>query len=193
MRRISLIVTAALPLSLAACSTGDNTNSTDETITAVADPASSSEAPAEEGNESNEDGSLNEPFEISTLDDNDVYLKISEISIGEECKFGVYTPEYLSDKIGAENQYLQILAEVDVQKLNNPQSMGYVYLDDPKIVDSEGFTKSAESSWDCQNGDNYEDWLMPTEKGDKTRRYGAWIIPSGTTEVRLYDKTYTVQ
>ena len=182
-----------LPLSLAACSTGDNTNSTDGTITAVADPASSSEAPAEEGNESNEDGSLNEPFEISTLDDNDVYLKISEISIGEECKFGVYTPEYLSDKIGAENQYLQILAEVDVQKLNNPQSMGYVYLDDPKIVDSEGFTKSAESSWDCQNGDNYEDWLMPTEKGDKTRRYGAWIIPSGTTEVRLYDKTYTVQ
>lgn len=193
MRRISLIVTAALPLSLAACSTGDNTNSTDETITAVADPASSSEAPAEEGNESNEDGSLNEPFEISTLDDNDVYLKISEISIGEECKFGVYTPEYLSDKIGAENQYLQILAEVDVQKLNNPQSMGYVYLDSPKIVDSDGFTKTADYALDCQDGDNYEDWMVPTEKGDKSRRYGAYVVPKGTTEVRIHGKTYAVK
>jgi len=193
MRRISLMVTAALSLGLVACSTGDNTNSTDGTITAVADPAPSSEAPAEENAEGGDDVALNEPFEISSLEDNDVYLNISEISISTECKYGKFSPESNNDSIGEENQYLQILAEVDVQKLDNPQSMGYVYLDDPKIVDSEGFTKSAESSWDCQNGDNYEDWLMPTEKGDKTRRYGAWIIPSGTTEVRLYDKTYTVQ
>lgn len=193
MRRISLMVTAALSLGLVACSTGDNTNSTDGTITAVADPASSSEAPAEEGNESNEEGSLNEPFEISSLDDNDVYLNISEISIGEECKFGVYTPEYLSDNIGEENQYLQILAEVDVQKLDNPQSMGYVYLDSPKTVDSDGFTKTADYALDCQSGDNYEDWMVPTEKGDKSRRYGAYVVPKGTTEVRIHGKAYAVK
>ena len=193
MRRISLMVTAALSLGLVACSTGNNTNSADGTITAVADPAPSSEAPAEENAEGGDDVTLNEPFEISSLEDNDVFMSITEISLGEECKFGKYSPESNSDNVGEGDKYLQILAEVDVQKLDNPLSGGMAFLEDPDFVDSEGFTATAPAAYDCQSGEGYENWLKPTNPGDKSRRYGAFTIPSDTTEIRIEGKTYTVQ
>ena len=193
MRRITLAVTVALSLSLVSCSTSEDSDNTAGTITAAAEPSPGEEASSEESGEDSGEVELNEPFEISTLDDNDVYLNISEITIGKECKFGVYTPEYLSDDLGDENQYLQILAEVDVQKLDNPRSGGMVFLSDPKFVDSEGFTATASLAYDCQPGEGYENWSTPTEPGDKSRRYGAFIIPSGTTEIRLEGKTYAVK
>lgn len=188
MRRYALAVTAVVSLGLVACGSSDNAdNNNDGTITA-ADAAPSEENTSEEGGAVE----LNKPFEISKLDDNDVFLTIKEITLGEDCTFGVYAPEYRNDELEGQ-QYLQILAEVDVQKLDNPQSGGLVYLNDVKAVDGDGYAKVADSAQDCKAGEDYESWFTPTDPGDKSRRYGAFLVPKDVTEVRVEGRVYAVK
>ncbi len=189
MRRYALATIAVLSLGLVACSSTDGDNQTEGATITAAETAPTTEASNGEG----EDVQLNEPFEISQLVDNDVFLNVTDITLGEECRFGAYIPEYRNDDLGSDKQYLQIFAEVDVQKLNNPQSSGVVYLNGPKTVDTDGFTKEADMSADCQAGESYENWFIPTESGDKSRRYGAFIVPKGITEVRVENRVYPVQ
>lgn len=189
MRRYALVVIAVASLGLVACGSGDNPDeSNGGNITAA-----ESTATQEQSGEGDGSPGLNEPFEISTLDDNDVFLKITDITLGEDCKFGAYVPEMRNDELGEEKQYLQIFAEVDVQKLDNPMSQGMGFLDDPQIVDGEGFSENADLAMDCQSGEGYEDWLVPTSVGDKSRRYGAYVVPKSITEVRVHDKTFAVK
>lgn len=187
MRRTALALTATLSLSLVACNSGSD-SSEGGTIT-PAEGTPTTEAGSSEGDQVQ----FNEPFEISQMDDNDVFMSISEITVGEDCRFGTYVPDYRSDQLGEDLQYLQVFAEVDVQKLDNPQSGGVVYLESPKTVDSEGFAKEADPAFDCQAADGYEDWFVPTDPGDKSRRYGAFIVPRGITEVRIENRVYQVQ
>lgn len=185
MRRHALAVVAVVFLGLVACGAGDNPGDSNRgTITTASEEKSGEEGSSLE---------LNEPFEISTLDNNDVFLKINEITLGEDCKFGAYVPDLRNDVLGGENQYLQILAEVDVQKLSNPMSKGIVYLDNPKIVDDEGFVKNADLAKDCQSGGEYENWMVPTSAGDKSRRYAAYVVPKDVTEVRVHGKVFAVK
>ncbi|WP_454978968.1 hypothetical protein [Corynebacterium propinquum] len=138
-------------------------------------------------------GKLNEPMEISSLPDNDVFLTVSDITVGEDCAHGVWDEEFRLDELGDGKQYVQVFAEVDVQRLDNPQS-SIVYLSSPKVVDKEGYTLEPEISVDCKSYDDGTDsWFDPTEPGDKTRRYGAFIVPQGISEIRIEGKTFNVQ
>lgn len=188
MRRTALSLAAMLSIGLVACGTEDADDNSQGTIAA---PKSSSNT-----EEQTDDGGkveLEKPFEISKLPDNDVFLTIKEITLGEECRFGMYVPGSPLDDLGEDQQYLQILGEVDVQKLDNPQSQGMVFLNVPKAVDADKFAKEADFATDCQPGEGYEDWMTPTDAGDKSRRYGAFIVPKGVTEVRVEGKVYKVE
>lgn len=188
MRRLIGIISVVLSFGLVACGVGeDSRGSGTETVTSA-------------GSGSGESGSkgkgnsveLNKPFKISTLKDNEVFLNIKELTVGQDCKFGTTFSEYRNDNLGSDFQYLQILAEVDVQKLDNPLSHGLVFLHDPKFVDGEGFTKEADSAVDCKSDNSYDPWISPTEVGNKTRRYGAFIVPKGVKEVQVENKKFAV-
>lgn len=72
--------------------------------------------PAEEvSSESSNAGSLQEALSISDKPENDVYLTIHEMTLGEECKYG----EQLDD-LQPGFQFLQLTADFDVQKLGSP-------------------------------------------------------------------------
>lgn len=190
MRRYALAIVTAASLGLVACSSSDEPKSTTAgTITAAESTPENEESTEDEGKA----GELNKPLRISTLSDNDVFMTIKEISLGKECRFGADDPEYSFDKLNDDQQYLQILAEVEVQKLDNPDSSNQVYLDGPKAVDGDGFAKEAELGVDCHEGEDYENWYTPTEVGDKSRRYGAFIVPKGVTEVRIQGKKFAVE
>lgn len=190
MRRYALAIVTAASLGLVACSSSDEPKSTTAgTITAAESAPENEESTEDEGAA----GELNKPLRISTLSDNDVFMTIKEISLGKECRFGVDDPEYSFDQMNDDQQYLQILAEIDVQKLDNPVSGGSVYLDNPKAVDGDGFAKEAELGFDCEQSEGYEDWGEGTEVGDKSRRYGAFIVPKGVTEVRIQGKKFAVE
>lgn len=82
--------------------------------------------PAEEGSSESNDGKLQEALSLSGKPDNDVYLKIHEKTLGEECKYG----ELLNDlQPGFQN--LQLTADLDVQKLGSPAyDLGEMCLED---------------------------------------------------------------
>lgn len=190
MRRYALAIVTAASLGLVACSSSDEPKSnTAGTITAAESTSENQESSEDE----DKAGELNKPLRISTLSDNDVFMTIKEISLGKECRFGADNPEYSFDKLNEDQQYLQILAEIDVQKLDNPASGNEVYLDYPKAVDGDGFAKEAELGIDCHEGEGYESWSTSTELGDKSRRYGAFIVPKGVTEVRIQGKKFAVK
>lgn len=186
-RSLVAVISLVSALALGACAAGESGEPSADGVITVAEEATVASEEASDGNLA-----LGEPFEISALEDNDVFLTINDITVGEECRFGMHTPDDPTDHMGAESVYLQVLADVEVKKLDNPLSQGYVYLNDPKILDSDGYTREADLGFDCQSGENYEDWLMPTAQGEKTRRYGTFIIPRDTKEIRIYDKTFEI-
>lgn len=192
MRRSVLSSTIVLSLSLSACGDGGEELKSSEQSSTPSQESNAAEKSSKKDGQSSDQLHLAEPFEISTLEDNDVYLAVKDISFGEECRFGVYAPDLRQDDLGEDKQYLQVLAEVNVEKLDSPMSQGFVYLDDPKFVDSEGFTAEAPRALDCQEGEGYEDWLMPTAAGDKSRRYGAFVIPKDVEEIRIHGKVFKV-
>ena len=192
MRRGILSLTIILGLSLTACSDGGEERKSSEQSTTSSQKDDAAEKSSEKDGQGNDQLQLAEPFEISTLEDNDVYLTVKDISLGKECRFGVYAPDFTQDDLGEGKQYLQVLAEVNVEKLDNSMSQGFVYLDDPKFVDNEGFTADAPRALDCQEGEGYEDWLMPTAAADKSRRYGAFVIPKDVEEIRIHGKVFKV-
>lgn len=188
MRRFPLVFSALLSVGLVACGSNDPAENSNAITITPAEPTTSAESFADGA----ETPAFNTPFEISTLAGNDVFLTINDITLGEDCRFGSFVPGYRNDQLGDDMQYLQVLAEVGVAKLENPLSNGMVYLNDIKAVDSEGFTQTAALGIDCQPGEGYESWSLPTEPGDKSRRYGAFIVPKGITEVRIEGKTFPV-
>ncbi|MEK0146441.1 hypothetical protein [Corynebacterium yonathiae] len=188
MRMKIFVPLAATALLVAACS--DSEESEPATITAT---DSENSADSNESNSSDKAGRLNEPMEISSLPDNDVFLTVNEITVGQDCVNGPWAEESRIDELGEDKQYLQIAADVDVQRLDNPQS-SVVYLRGPQIVDKDGYTSEPAVGVDCKTADGANDsWFEPTNPGDKSRRYGAFIVPKGIKEVRIEGKTFNIQ
>lgn len=180
--KLGILVTVTA-LVLAGCSSGEDAAST-ITPAAPAPEETAQQAPSEKAK-------LGEPINVSTTG-NEVMLTITDISIGEECRHGLYEGSEFDPQAGEipeGKQLLQVSGELDVVKKSNGPGM----MDDPTIVDSEGFTQNPEMYIDCEfDSAGYDIWYTPASEGEKRRIYGAYLIPTGAKQVEVGGVTFDV-
>lgn len=106
-------------------------------------------------------------------------FKIEEILADEECKV-------IDDFLGAPpvpegKKLIQISGiqenTTDLKDPTNGELLG-MSLDFPQTWDNDDFRNSAEPFTGCVDPDGYEPWGTISEKGEKMRAYGAFLIPS---------------
>ncbi|GAB2515618.1 hypothetical protein CATRI_10595 [Corynebacterium atrinae] len=195
MIRTTLIAATgvSLVLALTACSNSEDT----ATGTITQQPPASEEVTTEAAAPQN--GEVGNPISIATLPGNDVTLTITEITVGEECRYGTNDYGGESDlefgKLAPGQQYLQIWADVEVTALDNPQTTNdWIMLRDPDIIDAEGYTQSVEMSVDCRSSDEgHESWSSTVDLGDKMRVYEAFVIPGAVQKVRVHDIPFEIE
>lgn len=112
-------------------------------------------------------------------------VKVTELSVGGECRYGF--DDYGDPNYGVleeEQTVLQAWGEFSLATAAN----GWTMLDDPQVVDEEGFTQNASWSSYCEDAPtDYEDWSQTVDTGQKIRVYGSWVIPEGASEMLLHD------
>lgn len=69
--------------------------------------------------------------------------------------------------------YLQISGVFELRSADN----GWTMLDDPQIVNAEGFTENIGMSTNCREDGEYQSWSNTLDEGQKSRNFGAWIVP----------------
>ena len=110
---------------------------------------------------------LDQPIPVTCYWDDCIgEVTITNITIGENCKTGIidFGEESNADTTG--KQIMQVWGELEVIKGRegqNGESLK-VSVDDPKVIDGEGFTQNTER-YHCQQIDNYESWVCPARTG----------------------------
>lgn len=106
-------------------------------------------------------------------------FKVEEILVDEECKV-------IDDFLGAPpvpegKKLIQISGiQENTTDLEDPANgeLLVMALDFPQTWDNDDFRNSAEPFTGCVKPDGYEPWGTISEKGEKMRAYGAFLIPS---------------
>lgn len=188
-RLTSLILT--IPLLLAGCS--DATTTTDLT------PSDSSTETTTETTTARAEPSLAEigdPIPVTCYWDDCIgEVTITDITVGEECRYGVsdYGEGYNDDTEGRE--ILQLWGEFSLTKGrvgNNGEELNASVEDPSSVIDAEGFIQTPQS-YQCKSADDgHEYWDKPLDPGQKTRIYGAFSVPAGSTAIIVEDYTLTL-
>ncbi|AJE67484.1 hypothetical protein SB89_07990 [Corynebacterium glutamicum] len=132
---------------------------------------------------------LDQPIPVTCYWDDCIgEITIAKITIGENCETGIidFGEESNADTTG--KQVMQVWGELEVIKGRegqNGESLK-VSVDDPKVIDGEGFTQNTER-YHCQQIDNYESWVYPVRAGQKARIYGDFLIPEGAKTLLVED------
>lgn len=189
---IGLMVLGALVAS-ASPGTGDSGIEKKSANVDKSEPSDSSliraDDPAEKvSSESSNAGKLQEALSLSDKPDNDVYLTIHEMTLGEECKYGE-----LLDDLQPGFQYLQLTADFDVQKLGSPTYDLGEMLAIPRTIDSEGFTKEAGWAASCMPSAEHDQWNVILTEGEKARVYGAFVVPENTEVVEIQNYEFDME
>lgn len=186
-RRIALAAAAATALALTACGGDDQDNGFEP-----ADPANASQAAAESENAGN--GKIGETItdDCTGYMDCQVEVTVTEITVGEQCRYG--TNDYGGDndpefgKLDAGEQYMQVWAEFAV---TSDQEDDWSMMDDPKVIDSSGFTNTTAGSVDCRPSDEgHESWSNPVDAGSKVRVYEAFTVSDDVVQMVLLDHVF---
>lgn len=95
----------------------------------------------------------------------DAELLITEVTVGEQCRYG--TNDYSDyEEVQEGQQYLQIWGEFSVASADN----GWTMVDDPQIIDREGFTQATGMTVDCRSADDgHQSWSTTVDAGQKSR------------------------
>lgn len=106
-------------------------------------------------------------------------FKIEEILVDEECKV---IDDFLGVPPVPEGKKLIQISGVqenttDLKDPTNGELLG-MSLDFPQTWDNDDFRNSAEPFTGCVDPDGYEPWGTISERGEKMRAYGAFLIPS---------------
>lgn len=184
-RRSLLAGASAVALTLAACGGGDD------------DPADDAlDSPAVETSQV-ADGKIGEIGETIVADcsgymDCQVEVTVTDITLGEQCRYG--TNDYGGDndpefgKLDAGEQYMQVWAEFAV---TSEQEDDWSMMEDPKVVDTDGFTHTTGGSVDCRDSDEgHESWSNPVDAGSKVRVYEAITVPDDVVQMVLLDHVF---
>lgn len=186
MNMKKLLPILAIPLVLTACSNDpepQGTSSTESEDTASTPPSEAQDY----------DREIGEELQLASNPTNDVALKVTNISLGEECKYG--TNNYGDEPYDLEGaQYLQIEAEINAKHVLTDVGNDWIMIDDPDILDEDGFTQSALPAVDCRNSDEgHEIWSTTIDSGEKKRIYGAFEVPQGVEKVSIENYTFDVK
>nr|DAS81631.1 MAG TPA: TRAF PROTEIN, TRAO PROTEIN, TRAN ADHESION, BACTERIAL SECRETION.5A [Caudoviricetes sp.]DAX90530.1 MAG TPA: TRAF PROTEIN, TRAO PROTEIN, TRAN ADHESION, BACTERIAL SECRETION.5A [Caudoviricetes sp.] len=186
MKKLLPILT--IPLALAACSNDTEPDTTPTTETEAADATSA--APTDG---LDYDREIGDELQLASNPTNDVTLKVTDITLGEECRYGTY--DYGDEPHDLDgNQYLQVTAEVDAKHVLTDAGGDWITLNDPDILDKDGFTQTTGPAMDCQNADDgHEMWSTTIHSGEKKRIYGAFEVPQGVEKVSIEDYTFDVK
>lgn len=185
-----LPILAATTLIITGCSSNDEAEP-------QAAPNPETESVSPESEESTKgfdyDRGIGEELQLASNPANDVILKVTDITLGEECKYG--TNDYGEEPYDLNgNQYLQVSAEVDAKNVVTDAGGDWIMLNDPEILDADGFTQSTGLAVDCQNADDgHEIWSTTIDSGQKKRIYGAFEVPQGVTKVVIEGYTFDVE
>lgn len=176
-----------IPLALAACS-NDTEQEPDTTPTTEAEVADETSADGLDY-----DREIGDELQLASNPTNDVTLKVTDITLGEECKYG--TNNYGDEPYDLEGaQYLQIEAEINAKHVLTDVGNDWIMIDDPDILDEDGFTQSALPAVDCRNSDEgHEIWSTTIDSGEKKRIYGAFEVPQGVEKVSIENYTFDVK
>ncbi|WP_411701912.1 hypothetical protein ACLI1R_000650 [Corynebacterium sp. LaCa97] len=139
------------------------------------------------------DREIGDELQLASNPTNDVTLKVTDITLGEECRYGTY--DYGDEPHDLDgNQYLQVTAEVDAKHVLTDAGGDWITLNDPDILDKDGFTQTTGPAMDCQNADDgHEMWSTTIHSGEKKRIYGAFEVPQGVEKVSIEDYTFDVK
>ncbi|STC97781.1 hypothetical protein [Corynebacterium renale] len=185
MKKLAAI-TIATTLALTGCSNA--TEPTPETITQQ--PLATTEAPTQN------EGVLGKPLQIAHNPGNDVQMTIEDIKLGGECTYGNlgWNEDPAANQPPAGKQLLQLWANVDVVQVQTTVGNSWISLDDPSIVDKDGYTQSVEMDMNCRDSaEGHQIWHSPIDSGDKMRLYGSFIVPDDIQELRIMGIKFPVE
>lgn len=103
--------------------------------------------------------------------------------MSDECKQGYDDYGFGVPELEEGQTYLQIEGEFELRTGEN----GWTMLEDPSIIDGEGFTQLPSSAVYCREEADYEMWSTTLDVGQKSRNYGAWIVPEDATHMLIHD------
>ncbi|MBK4150820.1 hypothetical protein [Corynebacterium macginleyi] len=183
-----LLPILAIPLALTACSNDAEPDNTPSTEAKASETTSA--APTESAEEEREIG---EELQLGSNASDDVTFKVTDITLGEECKYG--THNYADQPYDLEGaQYLQITAEVDAKKVASDGGKDSVQLEDPEFSDEDGYTQPALPAVDCRDADDgHETWTTTINNGEKKRIYGAYEVPQGLKQITIDRYTFNLE
>ena len=185
-RTLALIPLTALALAACGADSDTNAGTITQEVAAEAAPETTEEAP--------EAATTGDTVNIATQPGNEVTMTITDTQLGGECRYGTndYGGEYDPDfgKLPEGKQLLQLWADVDVLTLSDRE---WIMLNDPDVIDADGYTQMVEMDIDCRNADDgHQAWSSTIDQGDKKRLYGSFVVPEGIQKIRLHNITFDV-
>ena len=183
-----LLPLLVLPLALTACSNDPEPETIPSTDADNADTTSAANANVPDDNRE-----IGEELQLASNPTNDVTLKVTEMTLGEECQYG--TNDYDEEPYDLDGkQYLQISAEVNAKNVLTDAGGDWIMLNPPQIMGQDGFTQSTSVGFDCQNAnDGHELWDTAIHSGEKKRIYGAFEVPQDVEKVKIENYTFDLK
>ena len=122
--------------------------------------------------------------------ESDILLTVTDIKLGGECEYGTndYGGEDDPDfgKVTEGKQLLQVWADVDAKNILTEVGNDWLMLQDPNIVDGDGYTQMPEMDVDCaQADDGHQMWSDTFDSGEKKKLYGSFIVPEDVKQVEI--------
>ncbi|AIT62293.1 hypothetical protein [Corynebacterium doosanense] len=195
----SLASTLAFATSIALVACGDSTDMASATTSAPTSAATSaadgvtdnSVVPGEPAV-----AAVGDTIQLATKDGGIVELTITDLTLGEECR---YEPGTVEENIDPEfnrptpgEQYLQVWGELDTTQLPTGTGSGEISLANPQYTDASTTPHSAEPATECGGStEGHQPWTAPVKNGEKQSLYGAFVVPKVIDTVAIEGAVFT--
>lgn len=189
MKKTIAGITALLTaVTLTACSNSEEPEATP--VNEVADDAVAADT-HQDSNENEATKKVGEEIQLAPEGaESDVLLTVTDIKLGGECEYGTndYGGEDDPDfgKVPEGKQLLQVWTDIDAKNILTEVGNDWLMLQDPNIVDGDGYTQMTEMDVDCRQADDgHQMWSDTFNSGEKKKLYGSFIVPEDVKQVEV--------
>ena len=184
MKRL-LSILAVLPLTLAACSSEPTPEEAEASRVETMLSEAQEKLDPSEGAKPKDDlqnVKVGDSIHLTCYSHNpcDGELKIESVTLSDKCE-GTVDSYGSGPELEGGKTYLQIKADYSLKNLDGGWSM----LNDPQIVNADGYTQNVEMSINCHEPDGYELWSATLDEGQKAKHFGVWIVPEDSAQALL--------
>lgn len=115
--------------------------------------------------------------------------------MSDKCSYGSPYKASESDIAGGMYDYLQLWGTFEVEKISGPSMGDSAILMNPEVRLETGQYMVAADTLDCELGTSkgYDSWYRDLKQGEKTKVYGAFIVPKGYDTFRVQGRRLTVE